>query len=174
MTDTPIVESGMTFGPYPADHLFHVEASRTYSQLGEGVQIAEFLVIPSAKNKPCVWVVEAKSSSPRPETQPNFKEFIGEIKDKLCNALWLGLAMYLNRHATSAELPQPYRELDLSTVDFRFVLVVNGHQKEWLPPLQEALSRALQAVLKTWAISPSGVVVLNEVLAKKHGLVNCG
>ena len=175
MTNIDFTESGMKFGPYHSSLFFHIEESETYKRVKEGVQIAEFLLLrlPSGKT-PSIWIVEAKSSSPRPETQPKFEEFITEIHDKLCNTLSLGLAAVLRRHpATYSELPESYRNLDLSTVDFRLVLVINGHQNEWLPPLQEALEKSLLPTVKTWAMSVPAVIVINEVLAEKYGLVNC-
>ena len=87
----PFVESEMTFGPYADGHCFRVEVSETYRAIQEKVQMAEFLLLRTqADAPPFVWIVEAKQSSPRPETQPNFNEFIGEIRDKLANALTVG------------------------------------------------------------------------------------
>ena len=77
MTINQIVESGMNFGPYPKGHCFFIEKSPTYKKIQNNVQIAEFLLLHYAKDgSPVVWVVEAKSSTPRPATQPNFDEFI--------------------------------------------------------------------------------------------------
>jgi hypothetical protein len=42
-----------------------------------------------------------------------------------------------------------------------------------LPPLQEALAKALLPTVKTWAMSVPAVVVMDEVVAKKRGLVEC-
>jgi hypothetical protein len=72
MTTQSIFESGMAFGPYSDGHCFHIEKSATYLKVQQGVQMAEFLLIRLDNGKPsAVWVVEAKSSTPRPETQPN-------------------------------------------------------------------------------------------------------
>jgi hypothetical protein len=78
MTTQPIIESGMTFGLYPEGHCFHIEKSQTYQDIQEGVKIAELLLL-HPPNSPKVWIIEAKSSSPRPETQPGFDDFIEEI-----------------------------------------------------------------------------------------------
>ena len=86
MTTEPIIESGMTFGPYPEGHCFYIEKSETYQKIKEGVKIAEFLLLHSQDDS-IVWIVEAKQSSPRPETQPNFDDFLLEIQEKLTNAL---------------------------------------------------------------------------------------
>jgi len=169
MTTEAIIESGMTFGPYPAGQCFYIEKSRCYSKVQDGVQMAEFLLL---RNKEVVWVVEAKSSSPRPETQPNFTDFIEEIRTKLTNGFLLGVAMCLERHPNGlAELPESFQKLALKTSSFRFVLIINGHKDEWLPPLQEALSLVLKPVVKSWALPPTSVVVLNEFGAQQNGLI---
>jgi len=171
MTTEPIIESGMTFGPFEEGHCFYIEKSETYRNLQQGVKMAEFLLLRFKSGKPTtLWVVEAKSSTPRPMPQRDFEAFIEELRDKLINAFSLGLACCLKRH-TSTELPEPYRALDLSTSDFRFVLVVNHHKWEWLPPLQEALSKALHAAVKTWALSIPAVAVINDHMARDYGLI---
>lgn len=168
------VESEMTFGPYVAGHCFRVEQSDTYRTIQDGVQMAEFLLLRTQENSPpFIWIVEAKKSSPRPETQPNFNEFIGEIRDKLTNALAVGVASILKRHPTAAaDLPEVFKTLDLAIAGFRLVLIINGHQKSWLSPLQEALRCALDATAKTWALGPNAVVVINHEDAKRFGLIS--
>lgn len=171
MTTEPIIESGMTFGPFKEGHCFYIEKSKIYGSLQQGVKMAEFLLLRFRPNKPTtLWVVEAKSSTPRPLAEREFDAFIEEIRDKLINAFSLGLACCLKRHADT-ELPQPYGKLNLSTSDFRFVLVINHHKWEWLPPLQEALSKALHAAVKTWAFTTPAVVVMNDHMARDYGLI---
>lgn len=169
----PFVESEMTFGPYADGHCFRVEQSATYLAVQEGVQMAEFLLLRTQdEGPPSIWIVEAKMSSPRTETQPNFNDFIGEIRDKLANALAVGVTSILQRHpAAATELPDSFKNLDLASVGFRLVLVINGHQKSWLPPLQDALRRALHATAQTWALGPNAVVVINHEAAKHFGVI---
>lgn len=172
MTTEAIIESGMTFGPYPAGQCFYIEKSACYEKVKEGVQMAEFLLLKQQQQGALVWVVEAKSSSPRPETQPNFAEFIDEIRTKLTNGFLLGIAAQLQRHpAAASELPESFKALDLRAQGFRFVLVINGHKQEWLEPLQSALVQALKPVVKTWALPATSVAVLNHELAQQHGLI---
>jgi len=170
----PFIESGMTFGPYPDGHCFRIETSDTYRAVQDKVQMAEFLLLKTAEGKPpTVWIVEAKQSSPRPETQPNFSEFIGEIRDKLTNAHGLGIASILNRHPkTRAELPELFKNLDLSIAGFRLVLIINGHQKAWLVSLQDALRSVLHGTAQSWALGPNSVVVINHEDAKRYGLIS--
>jgi len=173
MTTQAIVESGMTFGPYPDGRCFYIEQSNTYADIQQGVKMAEFLLLRAAKEEsPVLWVVEAKSGTPRPETQPSFDEFIAEIREKLVNAFSLGWASCLKRHQQAeAELPAPFKTLDLSQVGVRFVLVINGHQEAWLPPIQEALKKALHSTVRTWRFAPTSVAVINDELARQHGLI---
>ncbi len=177
MTQT-IVESGMSFGPFQMGYCFHVEKSEIYRRIQNNVSVAEFLLIRRATvKKTDVWVIEAKSSSPRPENLQDFDSFIKEIKNKLLNSFSLTLAACLKRHMKHLEkgkndLPVLFQNLDLSIIDFRFILVVKGHKEEWLIPIQEALHQNLLATAKTWSFSPTFVAVLNEEMAAKHGLVS--
>ena len=105
-----ITESGLIFGPYPENECFLVEKSATYQNIQNGVKMAEFLLLQRRDSKPTrVWVIEAKSSSPHPKTQPNFTEFIDEIREKLTNGLVLTIASILKRHEVSqGELSQEF------------------------------------------------------------------
>lgn len=172
MSTQAIIESGMAFGPYPEGQCFHIEKSDCYAVIGEHVKMAEFLLLRLQNEIPVIWIVEAKSSTPRPETQPNFENFVAEVREKLINAFSLGWASFLNRHCQAeAELPEGFKSLDLSQVDVKFVLVVNGHRLEWLPPLQDALGIAMRSTIRTWAFSPTSVAVMNDSLAMQHGLI---
>ena len=170
MTIESFEESGMTFGPYPENYCcFRIEKSAIYEKLKDGVKIAELLLLRLEKNAvPAVWVVEAKSSAPQ-----HFDKFVTEIHEKLSNTLTLGVAACLNRHAAAgAELPEMFKTLDLKTADFKLVLVINEHQKAWLPPLQEAMKKALNATVKTWGMSPESVAVINDEIARNKGLIS--
>jgi hypothetical protein len=169
----PLIESGMTFGPFPDGSCFPIEQSASYKAIENGVKMAEFLLLRQTEdNSPVVWVVEAKSSTPRQQTQPDFDKFIEEIRQKLSNALSLGLAACLGRHpAAGAELSESFKNLDLGKVSFRLVLVINGHQDDWLPPLNDALSIALHPVVKTWALPATAVTVINDGMARDRGLI---
>ncbi|MBF0549075.1 MAG: hypothetical protein HQK60_00940 [Deltaproteobacteria bacterium] len=178
MTTQPIGESKMTFGPYPDGHCFYIEKSATYQKIQQGVKMAEFLLLRFSHGKPpVVWVVEAKESAPHPETEGDetkagFDKFIADVREKLVNAFSLCVASCLKRHAQAEEeLPEPYKALDLSDVGVRFVLVIKNHKDDWLDPIRDALRKSFQATVKTWALSPTSVVVLNEVLARQHGLI---
>ncbi len=169
-----IVESGMSFGPYPQGHCFHIERSRLYGRIAHGVKMAEMIVLPcAAADPPRLWIIEAKSSTPRPETQPSFDDFICEIRGKLMNALTLLIAASLGRHENGRDaLPETFKTTDFARADFRLVLVINGHQDAWCVPLQDALSKALHATVRTWALKRTSVAVINDATARRYGLID--
>ena len=171
MTSKRITESGMKFGPYPCDRIFHIEKSNTYDAVKEGVKIAEFLLLRGNGGKGhSLWVVEAKLSGPRPGAE--FGDFIAQVREKMVNAFSLGWASRLGRHDRAGEeLPKPFRKLDLSKVRVRFVLVIKTHKDEWLPHVDEAMKKALRSTVKTWGLGSNSVLVLNEKGARRHDLI---
>ena len=172
MSTSQITESGMKFGPYPDGQFFHIEESNSYAAIQEHIKMAEFLLLRKNNGNSVMWIVEAKSSAPHPKTQSDFDGFIIEIRNKLVNAFSLGWASCLRRHEQAeAELSEDFKTLSLMQVDVKFVLVINGHQDEWLPPLQEALGKELRSTIRTWAFAPTSVAVINDALAKQHGLI---
>ena len=174
-----IAESGMTFGPFAKTHCFQIENSLLHNSAQPGVQIAEFLLIQNGQGNlpPQVWIVEAKSSTPNPGSPlpgaaETFSDFIAEIRDKLLNALTLGVTACIGRHANAGQvLPQAFTGLPLDRTVFRLVLVINGHKAEWLPPLQDALTQALRVTSRTWDLGAGSVVVMNDTLARQRGLI---
>lgn len=173
-------ESGMRFGPFSEKECFRIEKSPTYKKM-EGVKIAEFILLrPSSKNREIVWIVEAKSSSPKIENKIDRKEiktdltrFIDEINQKLANTLSLLVSICLQRHKLdNNELPDSFKNIDLATIDFRLVLVINGHKKDWLEPLQREIQKALQPMRKIWNLPSDFMIVLNHELAHKYQLIS--
>jgi hypothetical protein len=174
MTTEAIIESGMSFGPHPEGQCFHIEKCRLYERIRNGVKMAEMVVLRSASaDLPAFWIIEAKSSTPRPETQPDFDAFVGEIRDKLTNALALLIAANLGRHENGLDdFPETFKMIDLSRIGFRLVLVIKGHQDAWCVPLQDALQKALLATVRTWALKPTAVAVINDTAALRWGLIS--
>lgn len=173
MTAQRIIESGMSFGPFPDGHCFHIEKSEVYRKVKVGVKMVEFFLLKIRDgHPPIVWMVEARSSTPKPQPRPNFDDFIDEMRQKFTNALSLGLAACLMRHEDAdAELPEAFKGLDLSIAGFRLILVINHHEEAWCFPLQDALQKALRSTVKTWALGPAVVLVINDGMARSYGLI---
>ena len=160
-------ESGMVFED---DDYFQIDNSELHRRLRQNIKMADFLLL-KKKGKE-LWIIEAKSSSPRLRNQPRFDQYIEEIQQKMVNALSLTWAVILKRHGeVGKNLPANFAKFKLSTGNVKFILIINGHLLSWLPSLQDALKVVLNATIKTWNFSTSSVVVLNQELAKKHGLI---
>lgn len=175
MITQPIVESGMIFGPYPEGDFFYIEKSQIYQEIRDGVKIAEFLLLYRETNEgqPTILIIEAKSSSPKPEKEKevNFEKYISDIREKFLNTLLLFAAIHLHRHQSFSEYPEKFQKLDLQKTNIRFILIIKGHKDNWLPPLQEALTKALKPIVKVWNLPPSSVAVFNDTLAQKKGII---
>ncbi|MDP5190446.1 hypothetical protein [Rheinheimera baltica] len=166
-----ITESGMIFGPFAEDDCLELEKCPTYLRISGGVKVAEFAVIRQQSGMPVVWIVEAKSSSPRPTNQIEFTDFIFEIKQKLLNSILMLFAGKLDRHNDWIDnLPAAFNELTFSE-GFKLVLVINGHQSDWLPPLQDALKVELMPVVKTLGLQADSVAVINDQMARRFRLI---
>ncbi len=174
-----IPESGMTFGPFADTHCFKIENSPLHQSAQPGIQIAEFILVRDGKEAEPqqVWIVEAKSSAPNPksnipDTDKKLAAYIEDIRDKLLNALTLGITARLGRHAKAGQtLPAAFAQIPVDQAVFRLILVIKGHEKMWLPPLKDALERALRVTARTWDLGASSVVVLNDSMARSHGLI---
>ena len=167
-----ITESGMNFGPFEDDRCFEVEKCLAYKQIENSVKIAEFVWLRDDLTPPKIWIVEAKSSTPQLQPPERFEEFVNEIRDKLLNALVMVLSACLNRPGSAHnELPEPFLQINLSTLDARLILVIHNHKKEWLAPLKDALSKVLRATVKTWGITTPAVLVLNDDMARNYKLI---
>lgn len=165
-----IPESGMTFGPFPDKHCFHIEKSNIYKRIQNGLQIAEFLLIQPDKNK--FLVIEAKSGSPDPtnaESKESFEDYITKVSQKLLNAFTLGLALCLERHVNNKDdISNCFKEITHDSVKIILLLVINGHKEEWLIPITEALQKKLKSISKIW---PLEIYAINEKIALKYHLI---
>jgi len=174
-----IEEPRMTFGPFPESDCYRIEKSALHKSVNEksqkdgGIKVVEFLLLRNQPDREVqIWIVEAKSSSPRPETTQKFDGFIQEIQEKFVRSFSLCLAVCLKRHPRfDSELPDSFRSIDLSTINFQFVLVIKGHEDRWLHPLKSALNKALRVTIKIWGLSPNLVAVYNDEMAREYGLI---
>jgi hypothetical protein len=96
--------------------------------------------------------------------------YFDEVLFKFNDTLTLLSAIYLNRHdKAKQELPENFKKLEISTLQFVLVLVVKDHPTESLDDLTAKLNKKLKPLIQIW--KPTSVAVLNEALAKKRGYV---
>ena len=149
-------ESNMIFS-FPDENVYRIEKSPLLAEVQ--LKATECVV----RKQDIILFIEAKSSTPRPQTEDKFVKFIGEITDKFAHSLTFYHAAIL-RHG-GENMPKNLKEVNLSDVHYSFVLVIYGHKIEWLPPLMDALRSSLRNTLKLWNIPDVAVKVMNERMA---------
>lgn len=171
-----IEESGMIFNTEDSK-TFYIEESKFYHSLEDGVKTAEFLVFYDAENATCE-IIEAKSSSPNPNNKEEnnkgkFNNYINEINEKFVNSFNLYVANRLERHGKDnhEEMPQVFRNTNLSTLGFKFVLVIKNHRKRWLVPISDAIKLIMKPFVKAWNIQDKNIKVLNDEMARSKGYI---
>ena len=181
MTTEAIVESGLTFGPFPEGHCFYIEKSDIYEQINkqvqrvnqknkEGVKIAEFLLLRNDTDSHTIWIIEAKSSAPQPKSKDDFDKYIKDICDKFVNSLILTSSLKRNPDVND-KLSDNFKQIDIASAQFVLTLVINGFKTDWIPPLQHALKNALRSTVIKWSLSSKNILVLNEEGARKEKLI---
>ena len=162
-----ITESKMVFGPYSEDDVFEIEKSELNQMAGDGISTVEFMLVRDISK---VLFIEAKSSTPRESTDKDrFEAFITEIREKFIHSFELYQALRCQRYETSAQVGNNLKSMDWKQSEIKFVFVIHGHQKEWLPPIREALLKEMESFSKIWK---SDIIVLNDEMAMKRNLIS--
>ena len=157
------VESGMTFGPFPDEKIFRIEQSRMLRSC-TGVMPVEFIW---HRKKNVLCFVEAKSSSPinRPGNEDQYKVFLQEIYSKFAHSIDLLLAGLLKRKPGHNEINDSIKNADYKVIQFKFVLVLKGHENEdLLEGLRMDLEKELTPLRSIWG---GQLLVLNEQMARE-------
>ena len=168
-----ITESGMDFGEYDKEYLFHIEKSKQYTKklLSNGIKCCEFILLRNNK----IFFVEAKTSCSNQINAETTKEKIekyeaniGEIVLKMKHSIMLYSNILLNRYDFDG-VPELLKNKDLSGVHMCFVLVVKNAKTEWLIPYKERLSKELKDISTIYKMPD--IIVINEEMAKKKKLI---
>ncbi len=163
-----IEESGMRFGPFLSEDLYHIEASQAYASLGNGFSSVEFVCMKQRNEKKYLYFIEAKSSSPNPENgEERFYEWIDEVSQKFKDSLQLFIAAELGIQS-DAQIGQHILEAEMAECGIKFIVVLSQHKKEWLPPIRDALTVQLRKMLRIWRAE---IIALNRDMAHTYGLV---
>ncbi len=155
-------ESKMVFS-FPEEDVYRVEKSPLLAEVE--LKATECVV----SRQGALLFVEAKSSTPRPQTAEKFESFIGEITDKFRHSLMFYNAVMLRHNGEG--LPVNLKKVNLADVKYTFVLVVYGHQLEWLPPLMDALRSRMRHTLRLWNIPDVAVKVMNDRMALDNKII---
>ena len=165
MTDT-FSESGMTFGPFENEKFFHLEKSKLFRHCN-GLKTVEFIY---HRKKYILWFVEAKSSSPMDYSgnEENYERSMKEIIQKFEDSLYLFLAGLMERKAGHEEISEGLKKADYAKMNFIFLLILNGYQDVWLPPLKQDLEQKMKSFRTIWN---SEVIVMNDTMAREERLI---
>lgn len=168
-----ITESEMNFGEFDESNLFHIENSKIYKDLGDGIKTVEFIL---KYNEDSIIFLEAKKSCPnakkRHETEEKerkFEAYFSSLVEKFIASLHIYLASILGRYQDISEVGDSLQSVDgMKNMKLKFVLVIkNAEDVAWLVgPSAELKARLLQ-IRKIWNIE---IMVLNEELAEKLSL----
>lgn len=164
-----IPESGLEFGPFDANNIFHIEKSPALTALGSGIKKVEFILMRSTPQGSTVTVclVEAKSSIPRETT-----EFFGDVKTKMIHSLTLWLLAVVKRQpAVQKELPPAMRHVADAAKPCMLILVIPPMPSHALVGASDKFRKVMGADLRLWNIAAQNVRVLNEEKARLYGLV---
>lgn len=162
-----IEESGVVFGPFAPDSLFHIEASAYVKKL-TGIKICEFVWWSADKNT--LMFIEAKQSIPHPQRKPaEYQNYFNEIQEKLENSLQLLLAGKLNRPAILGDdIGEAIASFNWEETEIQLLLVIPNAPLEALPVLSDKLEGQLRRYKTIWNAQ---VNVINKSMAKRIGLL---
>lgn len=162
------VESGMTFGPFRDETVFLIEKSQMMRACTR-VMTVEFIW---HRKKNVLCFVEAKSSSPinRKGKEEEYEAFLKEITTKFSHSIDLFLAGLLERRAGHEEIHANIKNADYRIIQFKFVLILKGHENEdLLEGLRIDLTDRMTALRSMWS---GQLLVLNEQMAKEHHFIS--
>ena len=162
-----IPESGVTFGPYNEDDLFHIERWVKLSKLDKkGISSIEF-ILHCNRQTPKILLVEVKSSIPS-----DHKSFFAEIEKKFVDSLSLWVNMIHNRLNQDADLmgsnlfPQCAFVLPL-----KLLLVIPRMPDHFIQQANDTFRKAMTHTRHLWGLEYTSILVLNERLARQQSLI---
>lgn len=163
-----ITESGVTFGNFSTDNCYQIEHSQGHDSLGEGFKMVEFTYLIEQR----LFVVEAKSSIPRPTNQPDYDNYWSEIFEKFENALLLQMMAYVRRNSVAnSELPINHKDMDWQQISLQLRLVIPTVPTQHLTSITDKFRQRLSKLKKLWNIKDPHIFVLNEEMARREGLL---
>lgn len=72
-------------------------------------------------------------------------------------------------HKTVMVFRPEFKNADYEKMNFKFVLVIKGHEKTWLPPLKAEFDKRMKRFRAVWN---SEVIVMNDNMARECRLIS--
>lgn len=161
------IESFMKFS-FSDDDIFRIEDDELVKDV-ENIKACECVVLISEN----IALIEAKSSSPRIESEEKFQKFISDIRQKFADSLQLfsDIKSKVRGEEAFLRLPVNLQNTQITTEAYKIYLIIHGHQLDWLLGLLDALRKELKDVVKQWNLRDSNVKVYNEATALENKLI---
>lgn len=164
-----IEESGMRFGDYNTENVYYIEKDEKYKcVMSNGVSTVEF-VICDFKDGDALKFIEAKQSAPNPENENNkekFPLFLKEISKKFLDSFEVFERVWMENGLSSG-----FSKINATNCKVIFILVINGHKKEWLMPIRDGLQQIMLERKTMNVLWRPEVFVINEKQAMDKGLL---
>lgn len=167
-----IEESGMCFGEYDVNNVFHIENSEQYKKylMPNGVKSCEFILLRGKT----LYFIEAKTSCPNQisketpqEKIGKYNEYISDIVNKIRHSIALYMSILVRIHAFD-DVSEDLLKWDLHNRSIKVILVVKNAKQEWLDPLKTKLDRELSKDKRIWKFN---FFVINEQMARQKNLI---
>jgi len=156
-------QSGMDF---IAENTFHIEQSRLFKNIGDGVRTVELI---RAKDDKLLFI-EAKTSFPNPinpktENTTRFQEEIIEVCEKFIHSLnmFSSVKSGVSEHGFHSDFIVPKK------IKLVFMLIIKNHEFEWCKPIKVEIEEILPLYLKK--IWKPIVYVINQEIASEQELI---
>lgn len=158
-------DSKMQFS-FPDADCFRIEHSPVHKELGEGIKICEAIV----RIDDSIVFIEAKSSFPQPGSKEDFSARVAEAYDKFLNSILIYLGLQTQRPYKNKQIPANLIIAEpTSNLKIKCYYIIHGFQRDWLPPVNEAIGLSLSKIKKTLLID--SIMVINDTVARNHGLI---
>jgi len=175
-----LFESGLWFGPFRRECIFLLEQHSKQKGLFRKDSIpkmAEFAWSDLARQRPKVWIVEAKSSVARQENTAEFDANLQEWASKLSNAIAMIAGVKVGAFRPEADLsdvPAYIFNSALRDLQFYLIVVLNA---EWATDtecqeIQIELRKKLADPVRAWGMYKDSVYVYNPEMAQAKGLTS--
>lgn len=165
-----IKESGMMFGPYDLDSIFHIEKSPyvTSGLSPKGIKVCEFIWRSPRAN---LYLIEAKRSVPNPQNSPEaYENYFKQIAEKFNNSIHIFAAGITAREESlQSDIHTMMAGTDLRSVStIRFYLVIPDAPNDAALALTDKLHSLLKSLRLIWKAEAK---VINRQLAQRVGLI---
>lgn len=172
------IESGMRF-TFPESDCFVIEKDATVVSRCS-VKSCECIAMVPHKGRDVFMFIEAKSSAPKSKicdkslliyngtpldekwkVKTDFDCFIDDICQKFEDSFAIYRAMEAGWHGADTRRNIPFPRGKIANDNCLFVLIINGFNREWCAPLNDAIRHRLRHFTQSWNIPDLSIKTVN-------------